>query len=275
MAKQDLSRHQEKIVKRYYENHETIQTQKLSELVSELWLAEDEKTLAKLWGKAEAALQRLGVPAERVAKVVTGRDLEALAKLATAADAGKVGPARGGGASAGGRPAVGDTSSGGDRSFGGGRSSGGAGGGSASNPATPGSAGSSSPGVPSQPGVTGHRGTPPGDGSAIKAMGARSAAEQPGGARTISQMRAEKAAASGYDSLESDNLKRAMKAFRRKLKNFRRDDESKLGSKYVTSGKTSGISGINPPSEFPPAVWDKLIAEGRLKRGGGGTVELP
>ena len=243
MAKQDLSRHQEKIVKRYYENHETIQSQKISELVSELWLAEDEKTLSKLWNKAGVALKRLGVDGARITRVVGGRDLEALAKLATAADGGQLPTSQAPPTSPDPRPSSSPAGSGG-----------------AGNAPTAG---------------TVHRGTPPEDGSAIRAMGARSAADQPGGARTISQMRAEKAAAAGYDSLEPDNLKRAMKAFRRKLKNFRRDDESRLGSKYVTSGKSSGISAIAPPSEYPPAVWDKLVTEGRLKKGGGGTLELP
>jgi hypothetical protein len=226
MAKQDLSRHQEGIVRRYYQNQDTIQAGRLSELVSELWLAEDEKTQTRLWAKAQVALMKLGVDATRVAKVVNARDMEALAKLVSQADAG-----RAAGQAAGG-----------------------------SKPATAG---------------TVHRGTRPSDGSDIKAMGARSAADQPGGHRTISQMRAEKAAAAGFDSLEEDNLKRALRAFRKKLKSYRRDDESRLGSKYVTSGRASAISAIEPPSEFPRAVWDKLVELGRLKKGGGGTLELP
>ena len=227
MAKQDLSRHQEKIVKRYYQNQDTIQSTKLSEIVTELWLAEDEKAKTKLWGRAQVALMRLGVDATRVAKVVSDRDAEALAKLVQQADQGK----------AMGQAGVGKSAS-----------------------AAPG---------------TVHRGARPSDDSEIKAIGARSMADQPGGARTISQMRAEKAAASGYDSLEEDNLKRALKAFRRKLKNYRRDDESRLGNRYVTSGRTSNISAIEPPHEFPTPVWEKLAELGRLKKTGGGTFELP
>ena len=223
MAKQDLSRYQEGVVKRYYQNQDTIQSNKLSDLVSELWLAEDEKTQTKLWGKAQVALMRMGVDATKVGAVVAKRDMEALAKLVSQADAGK---------------AMGQH---------------------AADP----------------PGGKPHKGTPPRDGSDIKAMGARSAAEHPGGARTIGQMRQEKAAQAGFDSLEEANLKRALKAFRRKLKNYRRDDESKLGSKYVTSGRGSGISAITPPKEFPMAVWNKLVELGRLKKGGGGTFELP
>jgi hypothetical protein len=118
---------------------------------------------------------------------------------------------------------------------------------------------------------TASKGTAPLDGSSMQARGARSVAD----GRTIKQMREEKASAAGFDSLDEPNLKRAMKAFRRKLKSYRRDDESKLGSKYVTSGKSSGISAITPPAEYPPPVWAKLVELGRLKKAGGGTYELP
>ncbi|MBB6428875.1 hypothetical protein [Algisphaera agarilytica] len=225
MAKQDLSRYQQGIVKRYYENHDTIQSNKLSDLVSELWLAEDAKTQTKLWGKAQVALMRMGVDATRVGQVVAKRDMEALAQLVQKADAGK---------------AMGQHRA-------------------------------SAPGTVKRP----HKGATPLDGSEIKAMGARSVADQPGGGRTIGQMRDEAAAKAGYDSLEEENLKRALKAFRRKLKTIRRDDESKLGSKYVTSGRGSQISAVTPPKEYPMAVWIKLVELGRLKKGGQGTFELP
>ncbi len=227
MAKQDLSRYQQGVVKRYYDNHETIQSHKLGEIVSELWLAEDNKKQTQLWGKAQVALMRLGVDATKVGQVVAKRDLEALAKLVAQADAGKA-------------PAPGTV-----------------------------------PRNPSGGGAGGHKGTPPLDGTPVKAMGARSMADQPGGNRTIAQMRDQAAASAGYDSLEDDNLKRALKAFRRKLKNYRRDDESKLGAKYVTNGKTSGITAITPPKEYPMAVWNKLVDLGRLKQAGQGTFELP
>lgn len=234
MAKQDLSRYQQGVVKRYYDNHETIQSNKLGEIVSELWLAEDKKKQTQLWGKAQVALMRLGVDATKVGQVVAKRDLEALAKLVQQADSGK----------AIGQAAPGTVPRGN-------ATSGGASGGS------------------------GHQGATPLDGTPIKARGARSMADQPGGNRTIAQMRDEAAASAGYDSLEEDNLKRALKAFRRKLKNYRRDDESKLGAKFVTNGKSSGITAITPPKEYPMAVWNQLVELGRLKKAGQGTFELP
>ena len=83
------------------------------------------------------------------------------------------------------------------------------------------------------------------------------------------------ASSAGGVGLEEPNLKRALKAFRRKLKALRRDDESRLGNRYVTGGRTSNIAGITPPNEYPMAVWNKLVELGRLKKGGQGTFELP
>ena len=93
--------------------------------------------------------------------------------------------------------------------------------------------------------------------------------------RTIEQMKREKIAAAGTDSLEEDNLKRAMKAFRRKLKARRREDESQIRGRHVTRGEGSSIVAISPPPEFPPSVWQELVRLGRLKRAGQGLYQLP
>ncbi|GAB4384314.1 MAG: hypothetical protein Kow0022_06490 [Phycisphaerales bacterium] len=81
MAKRpDLSAHQRKIVHRYYEHRETISATKLSELVSELYLAAgDPKKLDRLWKQAGTALKNLGVSAGEIERVVSTRDLKALA----------------------------------------------------------------------------------------------------------------------------------------------------------------------------------------------------
>ena len=31
---------------------------------------------------------------------------------------------------------------------------------------------------------------------------------------------------------------------------------------------------IAPPNQFPQAVWDELVKQGKLKKGGQGTYEL-
>lgn len=82
MAKgQDLSRHQQKIVRRYYEHLDTLTLEKLAESVSELYLATDAKAAAKLWKRVETALAKTAANDARVRKVLEERDVKGLAQL--------------------------------------------------------------------------------------------------------------------------------------------------------------------------------------------------
>jgi hypothetical protein len=65
MAERDYTPYQQKIIKRYYGNQDTLQRQRLAELVSDLYLAEGKKR-QKLWAAAAAAMQKLGVPQSRI-----------------------------------------------------------------------------------------------------------------------------------------------------------------------------------------------------------------
>ncbi len=69
-------------------------------------------------------------------------------------------------------------------------------------------------------------------------------------------------------------LRNALKAFKKRLKLARLDDESRLGGRYTSKGGQSGIIGIFPPQQYPPTVWEELVRYGRLRSGGGGTYEL-
>ena len=71
-----------------------------------------------------------------------------------------------------------------------------------------------------------------------------------------------------------EQVKQAFKAFKKRLKLTRLNDESRLGRSPVTGGKPSGVVAIMPPTEFPPAVWEELVRQGKLKKGGQGTYEL-
>ncbi len=71
-----------------------------------------------------------------------------------------------------------------------------------------------------------------------------------------------------------EELKRAMKAFRKRLKLTRLDDESRLGYGAMTGGGRSGIVAITPPDQYPDAVWEELAKQGRLKSSGDGLYEL-
>ncbi len=82
MAKgQHLTKHQQKIVSRYYEHKDTITAQRLQELVSDIYLAAPGKEADKLWKKADAALRSAGVPPEKVDRAVASRSAEALAAI--------------------------------------------------------------------------------------------------------------------------------------------------------------------------------------------------
>lgn len=59
-------------------------------------------------------------------------------------------------------------------------------------------------------------------------------------------------------------LKKAMKAFRKRLKLTRLDDESRLGVGAMTKGSESAIVGITPPAEYARPVWAELARQGRL-----------
>ena len=69
-------------------------------------------------------------------------------------------------------------------------------------------------------------------------------------------------------------LKAAMKAFRKRLKLTNLDDQSRIGVGPMSSGRQSAIVGITPPDQFPPAVWEELARQGKLKDAGNGMYEL-
>jgi hypothetical protein len=82
---------------------------------------------------------------------------------------------------------------------------------------------------------------------------------------------AEKAA--GDDAPTPQELKQAFKAFKKRLKLTRLDEESKLGGGPLSHNRAR-IVAIMPPNQFPPAVWDELVKQGKLKKVGGGMYEL-
>ena len=69
-------------------------------------------------------------------------------------------------------------------------------------------------------------------------------------------------------------LKSALKAFRKRLKLKRLDDESRLGGGAMTGGKASSIAAIEPPTQFPRETWDELVRQGRLTKASSGLYAL-
>jgi hypothetical protein len=69
-------------------------------------------------------------------------------------------------------------------------------------------------------------------------------------------------------------LHSALKAFKKRIKAVRLDDESRLGGHGLSSGRQSGIVGITPPNLYPREVWDELVRVGRLRKTRDGLYEM-
>lgn len=71
-----------------------------------------------------------------------------------------------------------------------------------------------------------------------------------------------------------EELKLALKAFRKRMRLTQLDDESRLGHGPMSKGGHSGIVAITPPDQFPKEVWQELARQGKLKSAGHGMYEL-
>jgi hypothetical protein len=74
------TKHQQRIIKNYYENRDAISLQRLSELVTELYLAEG-KVRERQWKYIVGVLEKIGLPQDRIAHLRKKDDPRLLAKL--------------------------------------------------------------------------------------------------------------------------------------------------------------------------------------------------
>ena len=77
---EEYTPHQQKIIKRYYQNQDLIQQQRLAELVSELYLTTGKKR-QRAWEAAAAAMKKLGVPQPRIDHLVKKGDPALVAEV--------------------------------------------------------------------------------------------------------------------------------------------------------------------------------------------------
>ena len=80
MAKQEYSNYQKSVISGYYGNLDAIMLQKLSELVSELYVAETPSKREKLWERAHKAMINLKIPPAIIDHIMQKRDVQVLAK---------------------------------------------------------------------------------------------------------------------------------------------------------------------------------------------------
>ena len=76
----DFSKHQQKIIKRYYDNRESIALQKVQEFVTELYLSTGKKR-AKYWQHITGHLEKLGVDKKTIDHLVSEDKPELVAAL--------------------------------------------------------------------------------------------------------------------------------------------------------------------------------------------------
>lgn len=74
--------------------------------------------------------------------------------------------------------------------------------------------------------------------------------------------------------VDPDELKRALKAFKKRLKLTRLDNDSRLGHGALTGTGKDQIIAIQPPSGFTREVWEELVKQGLLRNAGYGLYEL-
>ncbi|MDA0834149.1 MAG: hypothetical protein O2955_07240 [Planctomycetota bacterium] len=85
----NYSPHQQKIIKRFYNNRDQLDEQRLSELVADLYLASEAKK-KKLWANAGEMMKRLGVPDSRIDHVISSAKPEILAEVVKDLQSGKI-----------------------------------------------------------------------------------------------------------------------------------------------------------------------------------------
>ncbi|MHC4678356.1 MAG: hypothetical protein ACYTEK_06635 [Planctomycetota bacterium] len=80
MAKPEYSDYQKGVISGYYDNLDTIMLGKLSELVSELYVAGTQTKRERLWQRAHKAMIKLKVPPALIDHIMQKRDVQILAK---------------------------------------------------------------------------------------------------------------------------------------------------------------------------------------------------
>lgn len=80
MAKREYSQYQKNAISQYYDNLDAIMLQKLSELVTELYLAETPAKKDRLWQRAHKAMKNLKIAPVIVEHIMAKKDAEILAK---------------------------------------------------------------------------------------------------------------------------------------------------------------------------------------------------
>jgi hypothetical protein len=80
MAENEYSQYQKAVISGYYSNLDTIMLQKLSELVTELYLADSQAKQDRLWQRVHKAMVNIRVPPAIIDHIMQKKDVVILAK---------------------------------------------------------------------------------------------------------------------------------------------------------------------------------------------------
>jgi hypothetical protein len=80
MAKQDYSQYQQDVISKYYKNLDAIMLQKLSEMVTDIYLADSPAKADKLWDRVHKSMMKLEIPQQIIEHIMKKRSVEILAK---------------------------------------------------------------------------------------------------------------------------------------------------------------------------------------------------
>jgi len=80
MGKKEYSQYQQSVISGYYKNLDTIMLQKLSELVTELYLAETKAKHDRLWDRVHKAMVKLKIRPDTIAHIMEKKDVQILAQ---------------------------------------------------------------------------------------------------------------------------------------------------------------------------------------------------
>ena len=70
-----------------------------------------------------------------------------------------------------------------------------------------------------------------------------------------------------------EEMRKALKAFKKRMKMTQLDDDSKLGHSPLSKARDKIVS-IQPPAGFGKEIWEELADKGFLKRDGVGFYEV-
>ena len=71
-----------------------------------------------------------------------------------------------------------------------------------------------------------------------------------------------------------EDMKKALKAFRKRLKLTQLDEDSRLSHGPMSGGGKEKVISIQPPAGFGREIWEELVEKGFLRRDGIGFYQL-